>query len=353
MSITRVFTLLRKEFSSGLRNFMFIFSIVIPIVLTLVISLLFGTLFLGQPKMGLADEGRSQIVENARKLEGVALKTYPSEAALKDAVASGAVEVGMLLPDGFDELVQSGKTAPLTVYVFGESILRNRAILATSIASLIRDLTGETAPVEISTTLVGDTESLPWEQRLLPFIVLMTIVLGGVMVPATLLVNEKQHQTLNALTVTPSTLNEVFLAKGLLGVLVSTVMGVVILVLNRALGDQVALLIMVLALGAAMSAAFGVLMGALVKDINTLFATIKAIGILLYAPALVYLFPGIPEWVGRIFPTYYMIQPVVEIVQEGGSWAEVAPELGILIGLILLLIVGVGLVTRRVDQYAT
>ncbi len=353
MSITRVFTLLRKEFSSGLRNFMFIFSIVIPIVLTLVISLLFGTLFLGQPKMGLADEGRSQIVENARKLEGVALKTYPSEAALKDAVASGAVEVGMLLPDGFDELVQSGKTAPLTVYVFGESILRNRAILATSIASLIRDLTGETAPVEISTTLVGDTESLPWEQRLLPFIVLMTIVLGGVMVPATLLVNEKQHQTLNALTVTPSTLSEVFLAKGLLGVLVSTVMGVVILVLNRALGDQVALLITVLALGAAMSAAFGVLMGALVKDINTLFATIKAIGILLYAPALVYLFPGIPEWVGRIFPTYYMIQPVVEIVQEGGSWAEVAPELGILIGLILLLIVGVGLVTRRVDQYAT
>jgi ABC-2 type transport system permease protein len=74
----------------------------------------------------------------------------------------------------------------------------------------------------------------------------------------------------------------------------------------------------------------------MVKDINTLFATIKSLGIFLYAPGFVYIFPDLPQWIGRIFPTYYIIQPVLEVSQNNAGLAEVAPELGILIGLILL-----------------
>lgn len=90
------------------------------------------------------------------------------------------------------------------------------------------------------------------------------------MVPATSLVEEKQKQTLTALTTTPTSLEEVLLAKGLLGVILSLVVGVLILVMNRALGVQPLLLLLVLGLGAAMAAAFGVLLGVYVKDINTL-----------------------------------------------------------------------------------
>ncbi|MFC1923127.1 hypothetical protein ACFLY4_07545 [Chloroflexota bacterium] len=51
-------------------------------------------------------------------------------------------------------------------------------------------------------------------------------------------------------------------------------------------------------MSALLAAAFGVLMGALFNDINSLFAIIKAIGILLYDPAFIYIFPGIPTWIG-------------------------------------------------------
>ena len=81
MSISRIITLLGKELSAGLRNFIFIFSIVVPIVVTVVISALFGTLFLGQPKLGLADQGESRIVTDAAKLNGVSLKMFDSELA--------------------------------------------------------------------------------------------------------------------------------------------------------------------------------------------------------------------------------------------------------------------------------
>ena len=170
------------------------------------------------------------------------------------------------------------------------------------------------------------------------------------MVPATSLVDEKQKGTLTAIAITPASLGEIFLSKGLVGVIISTLMGVLILVLNQAFGAQPLLLIGMLALGAAMAATFGIMLGAFIKDITSLFATTKAIGILLYAPAFVYLFPGIPQWIGRIFPTYYIVQPVVEISQQGGTWSDVTLEAFILIGLILAMIGILGVLARRTAQ---
>jgi ABC-2 type transport system permease protein len=127
-------------------------------------------------------------------------------------------------------------------------------------------------------------------------------------------------------------------------------MGIIILVLNGALGEQPLPLILVLALGATMAASFGVLMGALVKDINTLFATIKAIGILLYAPALIYIFPQVPQWISRIFPTYYIIGPVIEITQNRWTWGDIAVDIAVLIGEIVLLIFAISLLSRRMRE---
>ncbi|MFQ5854607.1 MAG: hypothetical protein ACE5LU_03035 [Anaerolineae bacterium] len=55
---------------------------------------------------------------------------------------------------------------------------------------------------------------------------------------------------------------------------------------------------------------------------------------------------------GKVFPTYYMIQPVIEITQQGGTWSDVAAEVFILIGLILTLLLGVAIVARKTRQYA-
>ncbi len=142
------------------------------------------------------------------------------------------------------------------------------------------------------------------------------------------------------------------MAKGSLAVLISVFMGFVTLVLNRAWGREPLLLFIALLLGAIMAAGVGLLLGVLVKDINTLFATIKSIGIVLYAPALVYMFPEIPQWIARIFPTFYIIQPVIEIVQKGASWRDILPEFLILVILIAVLYVLVALVGRRITQEA-
>jgi len=186
----------------------------------------------------------------------------------------------------------------------------------------------------------------------LPLIVLMAVFLGGLFLPATSIINEKEKKTLEALVITPTTIGDVFLAKGLLGIILSLFMGLVILILNRAFGTEPVLLFLVLALGAIMAVEIGLLCGALIKDVTTMFAIWKFGGILLFGPALVYMFPQIPEWIGRIFPTYYLIQPIVEISQRGGGWPDIATNVFILVGLDLILIGVVTYVLRRTKQYA-
>ena len=85
MSIRRIGVLLRKEMY-GSKSFFFIFAIVGPLILTIFVNLIFGSLFSGKPKLGIMDQGNSQIVESLSNIESVNLKEYSSEIELKDAV---------------------------------------------------------------------------------------------------------------------------------------------------------------------------------------------------------------------------------------------------------------------------
>jgi len=350
MSFRRVGILLVKEFFKGPRNFI-IWAIATPLLVSLVVSLVFGTLFSEKPKLGIVDEGSSQLVAMSRELTSVVTREYGTVPEIKQAVESGAVDMGIVLPEGFDGFVIQGEETELTAYIWGESLAKQRTILLVTIANLVRELAGQEAPVEIDAVTLGDEVGIPWNDRLLPLIVLFAVFFGGIFLPATSVINEKTKKTLEALVVTPTTVGDVFMAKGLIGIILSLFMGIVILVVNRAFGAEPALLVLVLAFAAIMAAEIGLILGALMKDFTTLFAVWKLGGILLFAPALVYLFPQIPEWIGRIFPTYYFIEPIVQISQRAGGWPDIATSVFILIALDMIL-VGVLIFTlKRTRQH--
>jgi ABC-2 type transport system permease protein len=350
MSLRRVGVLLGKELFQGPKNFIFVWAIVAPVVISLVVSLIFGTLFTEKPRLGIFDEDSSQLVAMSQETTSITTREYDNIADVKQAVANGSVDIGIVLPAGFDSSVKQGTETTLAAFIWGESLAKNRTILEVTLANLIREMAGQEPPVEIESTTLGGEVSIPWNERLLPLIVLMAVFLGGMFLPATSVVNEKEERTLTALLVTPTTAGDVFIAKGLVGIIFSLFMGVVILVLNQAFGTAPLLLVLVLALGAIMATALGLLLGAALKDITTLFAVWKFGGILLFGPAFIFMFPQIPEWIGRLFPTYYILQPVVEISQQGGGWGDIATNLFILIGLDILLILVVLLVLRKSER---
>ena len=285
-------------------------------------------------------------------LDSVQTRTYATADDLKRAVEAGTVDMGVALPENFDEDTSSGNSIVLPAYIWGESLAKNRGILLATVNSAVRQLADQEVPVHIETTILGDTESVPWKDRVLPLVLLYAVTMGGIMVPASLLVDEKQKHTLAALTITPTSLGDILAAKGLMGVIMAVVMSIVIMLMNQAFGVQPGLLMIILGLGAVLGALSGLLIGSLVKDINTLFAVIKAIGILIYAPAIFYMFPQLPQWIGRLFPTYYMLEPIVEISQRGGGWAEIATDVFILIALNIVLIGVVMLTLKKTRQLA-
>lgn len=347
MNLRRVGILLYREFVQGPKNFIFIFSVAVPLMLSFILSILFGTLFASKPRLGINDVGNSQFTRAAETMEAFIVREYVNEAELKEAAQIGVVDIGIVLPLDFDARVASGQPTSMRAYIWGESLMKDRAMLAVAMTSWVRSIAGHESPVEIATTVLGNTSVLPWEDRLLPFVVMMSTMFGGIMLPASSLVTEKQKRTLSALAVTPTTMSEIYVSKAVMAVVVSTVMGLLILALNRALGSNMSLLVGVLVLGAILAAEFGVLLGMLVKDINSLFATVKSAGLFLYAPALIYMFPEIPQWIAKIFPTYYIIQPVIEISQHGAGLSEIAWQLGILMTLIVFLGFVIALLTQR------
>ena len=352
MSIRRVAFLFYREIVQGPRNFIFIWAIVAPVIISLIVSLIFGSLFSDKPELGVVDRGGSRLVEMAAELDSVSVSRYASEADMLAAIEDGRLDMGIVLPEGFDSAVIQGSGVEIEAYISGESLAENRVILGVAIADLVRELAGQESPVVIEITALGDEESLPWSERLLPLVVLMAVYLGGLFLPATAVISEKERKTMQALLVTPATTADVFAAKGLAGVVLSLVMGTVILVLNQVFGVEPVLLILVLGLGAVMAAEVGLICGVYLKDVTSLFTIWKVGGVLLFVPALVYMFPQIPEWVARVFPTYYLIQPIVALALEGAGWRDIAGDVMVLIAVDAFLGLALLLLLRKTTRLA-
>jgi ABC-2 type transport system permease protein len=351
MSFKRVGILALKDLLHGSRSFLIIFVIIMPLLMWLLVEMIFSGSSL--PRLGIVDEGASQIPATAATYESIEVQEYASADDLTSAVENGNVHAGIVLPAGFDTTAGAGSTN-LIVYIWGETLAKDRNILQSTVSTMIREVAGQDAPnINIGSPIPNDQrESIPWSQRLAPFIVIMPIVMGGIYLTATAVVQEKERKTLNALVVTPASLTEVYLAKALLGFVFSLIMGIVILLLTGSLGNQPWLLLLFMALGAVMAVELGLIFSSFVSNINTLFATARIAQLIIFVPAIFYMFPWFPQWVAKIFPSYYFVQPIMDISQSGATWSDVSTSALILIGANIIIGAIAWQMIKRIKQFA-
>lgn len=350
MNFRRIGVLFHKEVTKGTKSFIVIFAVVIPLVISLIVSLMFGQLFSNTPKLGLLDNGDSELLTLFATQEHIDTRIYHNESQLRRDTERGVVEVGIIVPEGFDMAIVDNTETGITIFFWGEGNTVPRATIVFALANHIVSISGRDVPATIEAVSLGSGEVVSWSERLIPLLVLMSIVLGGTLIPAVSLVDEKANRTLRALTITPTSLFDVFIAKALLGIAVSVVMGLVILMVNRAFGTQPTLLIITLILGATAAAFFGIALGTIAKSTNGLFTLIKPMALILYAPAIIELFPQIPGWLAQAFPTYYIIEPVMRIAQDGAGLKDVATMLLILVAMIAVLIGALFALTGQGEQ---
>jgi ABC-2 type transport system permease protein len=348
MSPKLTWKVLRKDMAIGPRSPLFLWMIVLPFALTLILQVAFGSLFNPEPRLGIIDDGSSEITAQIEKMDGITLTLLDDAEELKTQVETNDLDAGLILPTGFDQAVKGGEKPDLQFYIGGESLASNRIILTVTTIDLVRKLEGSEAPVVVDVVNFG-TVGLPMSVRLVPVIVFYALVMAGIFVPGSNLVEEKEQGTLMALLVSPVKIGDVLTAKWALGTLLATVMATATLVLNQALGTNWLQVLVVVVVAASLSSMIGLLMGTFAKDSTIMFGMIKGLGMFLFAPTLFYIFPEWPQWIAKIFPLYWIIEPIWRVSVMGGSISEVWLELAVAIGITVALIPVVGMVARRVQ----
>ena len=276
--------------------------------------------------------------------------TFPeSAAALKTLVENNDLDGGLVLPAGFDGALQAGQMPNVQFFFGGQSLASNRVVLGVTMVDLIRQVAGSPAPIDVETITVGEGDTVPIVSRLLPLIVLMAVLIAGALTPATSLVEEKEKRTLTALLVTPTRLSDVLLGKGALGFILAMATGVVTLALNGALGANPAALLLVLVLATLMAAEVGLMLGSFAKDTKALYTIWKSGAIVLVAPVVFFIWPNLPQWIAKIFPTYYFLSPLFDIAIRGAGLADVWVDLTIGFAVCVVLLPGVYALGRRME----
>ena len=339
-----------KEFAVGPRGMMFVFVLVVPLLITLIVRLVFGGLASPTPRLGVVDEGASSFVSLAGEAATLEVERYPSEERLRAAVAANDEDAGLVLQSGFDEMVRGGKRPELRFFVSGRADEVDRSLVAVEVIDLVRAIAGQPSPLEVQTVTVGDGPSVPLEERFVPLLVLVAVAFAGVFLPGSAIVQEREAGTLRALLVTPVTVGEVLGGKGVFGFVLALGVGALTLLANGGFTGQTLSILLVLVVAAVMCVEIGLLVGSAVPTMTALFSVWKSGGLILFAPAILFLFPGVPEWIAMIFPTYYFMGPLYDIVVSGASLADQLVELAAAVAICIALVPPTGILAIRMEN---
>jgi ABC-2 type transport system permease protein len=350
MTIRKTWQIFARDVTMGPRTMMVVWLILFPLIITFVIRLVFGNLVDTSPRLGVVDFGDSSIPTTIESAGGVDISLIDDVEELQRLVEADALDAGLVLDAGFDSAIRAGEAPVLQLFIGGESLASDRVVITVTLIDVIRGIAGNPTPVEVITEVVGDQTDVPFEQRLVPMLVLLAVAMAGIFLPASSLIQEKTTQTLVAVLATPAEVGDVFVAKGVVGFLLAFGAGVITVLFNGGFSDYTAGVLLVLFVGALMSVQLGLILGAAIKDIQTMFTVWKGGGIVLFAPAVLFLFPSVPTWIARIFPTYYFLGPLQDITINGASLTEVLPDLAIGLAVSIGLAVLAGLFAKRMEE---
>ncbi|MBC7252792.1 MAG: ABC transporter permease [Actinobacteria bacterium] len=332
MSARRILVLAKKSLNP--RNPYLVFAFLAPFFYAAVFQFVFN-LGKDEPRLAVYEEGEPRIVSALEGNQGLRLTVAESGEDLRRLVEEKKVDVGAIIDREDLERLEAGEEATLEIYVNGESLARNRSIALASLMDALRGVSPGAPRVRVETVRLGEERPLSVMEMFLPFIIIIVIVVGAYFLPASFLVTEKERRTLEALLVTPVSLAEVLVAFGLTGLVISLGMGIVLLLLTVGIPNP-PLVLSVLFLGSVLAGEWGLIMGLASRDQTSMVAYMKSINIFIVGPVLFVIFPSWPQWIARLFPTYYIANPIFRVAIYGEGWKEVGWQVLVLLGFTIL-----------------
>lgn len=273
--------------------------------------------------------------------DGLAINTFDSETSLIDAIQNGDFMAGLALSAATMTAISEGQPATLTVYYAPGTPPEMRAAIDTLLGSALNTamLPPDAIPIGIDrvTEVLGlATEGpLSMRDRILPTLVLLILAVE-VMGLATLIVEEIEHGTAQAVLTTPLGPAQFFASKAIMGIGLAFVQVFFIVLVSGHLLTAPLLITLTLLLGCLLITGFGFFIAAIARDMMSVMAWGMLGLIILTLPSLAIVFPTIGSgWLDYI-PSFYLIDTLHRAINAGATWGDVYANL------IALLVIGSG-----------
>ena len=347
MNMRTIGALISKDLSLFFRNRFFAAMTAFGLIIYLVIYFVMPSSVNESLAIGLYAPVMPPVFEQMQE-EGLEIQVVESEEALREAVTEGQYVAGVALPADIMEKLMSGQKPQISVYFASDTPEEIKDAVEVVISELAYLQTGQALAVEVSEEILGPDMmgmQIPPRDRLRPLLAVI-LILMETMFLATLISEEVERRTIQALLVTPMTVRDLFAAKGTLGIGLAFGQGVLFMAIVGGMSKQPLIILVALLLGAVLATGVGFLMASLGKDMMSVMAWFIPVLVILIIPSFGVMFPStITGWVEAI-PSYYLVDTVHRAASFGFGWSDVWRNLLILLGFDLV-IVWIGIMALR------
>ncbi len=283
--------------------------------------------------------------------QGLRIHVAESVDDLQDGVVSGDYVAGIALPADLQEKLASGQKTQIDLYVASEIPEETREAVASLMRELIYAHTGQPLTVDFSIQVVPGPdmagEQIPPRDRLRPLFAVLLIVFETYGL-ATLITEEVEHRTIQALLVTPVSVKDLFAAKGFTGITMAFGQGALFMAIVGGLGEQPVIIILALLLAALLVTGIGFLIASLAKDMMSVLAWGVLALVILVIPGMGTMFPGVITGWAKLIPSYYVVDTVDRVASYGAGWPDIWQNLAILLAFsVAFLLIGMVALRRR------
>jgi len=292
----------RKDIVDGLKN-KNVIAVILPALFVVILYRFLPAIMLeeGPPRLWVYDVGNPAMVALLEESPVVNLRVFDSQERMFVALGEAETpELGISLPKGFDQAVETGQELSLqgyTLYIFSDEQI---AELQKTIQDELEYLVGKPVTIQIERIQLLPESGGISVLTSLAFTFLILII-GLVSIPY-LLLEEKQNKTLDAILVSPATDVNLVMAKALTGVIyILIAFGLSMLLYYGWIVNWGLILAGVIA-GALFAVSVGMVMGIAVDNRQQLTLWAWMIMIPLFLPTMFSLMEDLfPTWLVTIF----------------------------------------------------
>lgn len=310
LSLRRIRAIYRKDLRDAIRDSRVLLALVLPFGIGIFYNLTFkdeGVSTL-QATVAYASDGQTALPNALQQVSGSGVRIAFHEMTAADVRATMSkndVDLGLIVPAGFDAAVKSGNSPNLTVVERAKRTVEGDFVAA-ALEPALRALAGQAAPATIDVAVVNrDVASQSVQDALglrtwavLAAVVMMIAMVGMLAIPV-VLAEESERKTLDALVLV-SNYPEVVIAKALLGITYVVVSVPLLLAVTGIRPESRGMFVAAVALLAVDLIGLGLLMAGLFKSANQLNTWAGIIMLPVIAPAFAVGLPA-PTLLGYVF----------------------------------------------------